>query len=117
MSHIIDAKGRILGRVAVEAANLLRGKGKPEFVPHLDKGDEVTVINTDRVVVSGKKLKSKIYWRHSGYPGGLKGETLEGLMARDSREAVRRAVYGMLPTNKLRDRMIVKLKLFKKDAN
>lgn len=111
--HTIDAKNKILGRLAVEVANLLRGKSKPSFAPYLSKGDKVTVINTDKIKVSGQKLKSKIYWRHSGYPGGIKQITLERAMEKDSREVLRRAVYGMLPRNKLRNRIIKNLKLYK----
>jgi large subunit ribosomal protein L13 len=111
--HTIDAKNKILGRLAVEIANLLRGKNKPSFVPYLNKGDKVTVINTDEIKVSGQKLKNKIYWRHSGYPGGIKQITFERAMEKDSREVLRRAVYGMLPKNKLRDKIIKNLKLYK----
>lgn len=111
--QIIDASNKILGRLAVEAANLLRGKGKPDFVPYLDQGDEVIIINTDKIQVSGRKLKQKIYYRHSGYPGGIKAVVLEAALKKDSREVVRKAIYGMLPKNKLRDKIIKKLKLYK----
>lgn len=111
--HIIDADNRILGRLAVEVANLLRGKNKSSFVPYLDKGDRVIVINTDKIQVTGRKMKQKIYYHHSGYPGGIKGVRLEEAMAKDSRQVVRKAVYGMLPKNKLRDKMIKKLELYK----
>ena len=114
--HIIDAKNRILGRLAVEAANLLRGKGKADFVPYLDKGEEVAIKNTDRVKVSGKKAEQKIYYRHSGYPGGLTETKFAKAMKDDSREVVRRAIYGMLPKNKLRNKVIKKLKLYKGEA-
>jgi len=113
--HVIDAKNKILGRLAVEIANLLRGKGKVDFVPYLDKGDEVVVFNTDKVRVTGKKLKNKIYYRHSGYPGGLKETRLEEAMEKDSREVIRKAVYGMLPKNKLRNKLIKKLKLYRQE--
>lgn len=115
MIYKIDAKNKILGKIAVEAANILRGKGKSQYVPYQDCGDPVEIINTDRVKVTGKKLKQKIYWRHSGYPGGIKARTLEEQMARDSRQVLQRAVYGMLPKNKLRDKVIRKLKLYKTD--
>lgn len=111
--HIIDASGKILGRLAVEAAVLLRGKNKPDFTPRLDAGHEVKVINTDKIRVTGRKLKQKIYYQHSGYPGGIRARRLEEMLERDSREVVRKAVYGMLPKNKLRDRMIKRLKLYK----
>jgi large subunit ribosomal protein L13 len=113
MKHTIDATNKILGRLATEVAILLRGKNKPNFAPHLDIGDEVTVINTDKIKVTGQKMKQKIYYRHSGYPGGLKVRRLEEMMEKDSREVVRKAVYGMLPKNKLRDKIIKRLKLYK----
>jgi len=112
-THTIDAENKILGRIAVEAAVLLRGKNKPEFQRYLDKGDSVVIINTDKMKVSGKKMKDKIYYRHSGWPGGLKSETLEKVFEKDSRQVLRRAIYGMLPKNKLRDRMIKRLELRK----
>lgn len=115
--HIIDATDQILGRLAVKIANLLRGKGKSEFVPYLDCGDEVIVINTDKIAVTGQKMKDKIYHHHSGYPGGIKSINLEELLKKDSREVIHKAVYGMLPKNKLRDQVIKKLKLYKKEEN
>ncbi|MFH1671225.1 MAG: 50S ribosomal protein L13 [Candidatus Portnoybacteria bacterium] len=111
--YTLNAKNKILGRLAVEIANLLRGKGKPGFVPYLDKGDKVIVTNTDKLDFSGRKLKQKIYYHYSGYPGGLTETRLEEAMEKDSREVLRRAVYGMLPKNKLRDKMISKLKIYK----
>jgi len=114
--HKIDATNKILGRLATEVANLLRGKLKPSFVPYLDVGDEVVVINTDKIKVTGRKMKQKIYYRHSGYPGGIKATKLEEALKKDSREVVRKAVYGMLPKNKLRDKIINKLKLYKGEA-
>jgi len=111
--HTIDATNKILGRLAVEVANLLRGKGKTDFVPYLDKGDHVTITNTDRIKVTGQKMKKKIYYHHSGYPGGIKEINLERLMEKDSRQVVRKAIYGMLPKNKLRDKVIKKLTLYK----
>ncbi|MFH1460826.1 MAG: 50S ribosomal protein L13 [Patescibacteria group bacterium] len=112
-AHKIDANNKILGRLAVGAANLLRGKNKTDFVPYLDKGDEVVIVNTDKIKVTGRKIKDKIYYHHSGYPGGLKQITLGEALKKDSREVIRKAVYGMLPKNKLRDKMIKRLKLFK----
>jgi len=111
--HLIDASGKVLGRLAVEIANLLRGKNKPNFMPHLDQGDFVTVINTDKIHLTGKKFNQKKYFSHSGYPGGLKIRKFEELFKKDSREVLRKAVYGMLPRNKLRDRMIKRLKMYK----
>lgn len=112
----IDATNKILGRLAVEIANLLRGKNKSSFVPYLDMGDKVIVINTDKIKVTGRKMKQKIYYRHSGYPGGIKATKLEKAMEEDSRQVVRKAVYGMLPKNKLRDKIIKKLKLYKEEV-
>ncbi len=116
--HKIDAKNKVLGRLAVEVANLLRGKGKPEFMPHnIDAGDPVTVYNTDKVKLTGKKEDQKKYYHHSGYPGGIKEVPFKKAMQKDSREVVRKAVYGMLPKNKLRDRIIKNLKLFKEEVD
>ena len=109
----IDATGKNLGRLAVEIADLLRGKNDPSFLPHVVAGSAVTVTNTDKINVTQKKRDEKLYTRHSGYPGGIKHETLGSLMERDSREVVRRAVYGMLPKNKLRDRFITYLTLYR----
>ena len=111
--HTIDAKGRILGRLAVEAAVLLRGKNTPNFLPRITPENIVKVINTDLMKFTGKKLKQKMYYRHSGYPGGLREEALEKLFARDSREWLKLAVYGMLPKNRTRDKIIKNLKLSK----
>lgn len=111
-THKIDAKNQILGRLAVQVANLLRGKNKAEFVPYLDKGDKVIVFNTDKIKVTGNKLAAKKYYWHTGYPGSVKERLLEDEMKRDSREVIRRAVYGMLPKNKLRDVFINKLTLY-----
>ncbi|KKT27224.1 MAG: 50S ribosomal protein L13 [Parcubacteria group bacterium GW2011_GWA2_43_9b] len=111
--YTIDAKGKILGRLAVEAAVLLRGKNTANFLPRITPENIVKVINTDLMKFTGKKLKQKTYYRHSGYPGGLKEETLEKLFVRDSREVLRLAVYGMLPKNRTRNKTIRNLKLFK----
>ncbi|MCD6528662.1 50S ribosomal protein L13 [bacterium] len=109
----IDATNKVLGRLASKIAILLQGKHKPNFVPYLNTGDKVIVTNTDKIKITGKKLKKKVYYRHSGYPGGLKKITLEELMKRDSREVLRKAVWGMLPKNKLRKQRIKNLKLYK----
>ena len=111
--HTIDAAGQILGRLAVQVANILRGRNKPDYLPYKDMGENVVVFNVDKIKVSGKKMKQKVYYRYSGYPGGLKKRRLEEVMERDSREALRKAVYGMLPKNRLRDKMIKKLKMYK----
>ncbi len=109
----IDAKGKILGRLAVEAVVLLRGKNAATFLPRLTPTNIVKVFNTDLIRFSGKKLKQKMYRYHTSYPGGLKEESLEKLFAKDSREVLKKAVYGMLPKNRTRDKVIKNLKLFK----
>ncbi|HRY52600.1 MAG TPA: 50S ribosomal protein L13 [Candidatus Portnoybacteria bacterium] len=113
--HIIDAKGKILGRLAVEVAVLLREKNTPNFLPRITPQDIVKVANTDLIKFSGKKVKQKMYYSHSGYPGGLKTISLEKLFAKDSREVLKLAVYGMLPKNRTRDKIIKNLKLFKRE--
>lgn len=115
-SHVIDASGKILGRLATEVATILMGKKKPEFVPYLDTGDFVVVTNAKDVKVTGKKMKDKIYTRHSGYPGGLKVETFDKMLARKPEYIIEHAVKGMLPHNKLGSQMIKKLKVFAGEA-
>lgn len=110
--HLIDAKKKVLGRLATEVAGLLMGKGKAYFVRNLDCGDYVVITNGKEVVVTGKKEEGKKYYRHSGYPGGFKSETLRDLRGRRPEEIVRHAVKGMLPQNKLRDRMLRRLYVF-----
>ena len=110
--HVIDAEGQVLGRVATEAANLLRGKHKPIFAPHVDTGDHVIVVNASKLDVSPRKLADKRYYRHSGYPGGLREESLEHLLARDPERVVRLAVRGMLPKGPLGRRMLKKLRVY-----
>jgi large subunit ribosomal protein L13 len=111
--HIINAEGKILGRLASEIAVLLRGKQKPGFLPYIEPKDEVAVFNTDKIKVSGKKMKQKLYIHHTGYAKGLRQESLGKLFSRDSCQVMRRAVYGMLPKNRTRDKIIKNLKLFK----
>ncbi len=113
MEYRIDADNKILGRVAVEAANLLRGKNHPSFDPQKIGTNRVTITNTDKIRVTGTKLTTKLYRRHSGYPGGLREERLGDILAHDSRRAIRMAVLGMLPKNKLRSRVIRHLVLLK----
>lgn len=115
--HKIDLKGKVLGRVSTQIANLLMGKGKPYFVRHLDCGDYVVVVNAKEVAVGGKKEEQKKYFRYSGYPGGLKSETLRELRERKPEEIVKHAVKGMLPQNKLRDRMLTRLYIFSNEEN
>lgn len=110
--HLLDAKGRILGRLATEAAQLLMGKDKPNYAPYLDMGDYVVVINAKEVKVTGKKEKQKVYRRYTGYPSGLREETLEQLRNRRPEEIIRHAVKGMLPKGKLGRRMITKLYVY-----
>jgi large subunit ribosomal protein L13 len=109
---VIDAAGQTLGRLAARIARLLRGKHKPTFSPHLEMGDYVIVVNAARVRVSGKKLSDKVYYRHSGYPGGLKSVTLGELMATKPTRAIEMAVRGMLPHNRLGRKLLRNLKVY-----
>lgn len=115
--HLIDAKGKILGRLATQIAKILMGKDKPYYVANLDCGDYVVVINAADVEISGRKRKQKLYRRHSGYPGGFKEMTFGKMMERDPRKIIRQAVSGMLPKNKLRDRRLARLKIFVDDKH
>lgn len=110
--HLIDAKDEVLGRLATKVARLLMGKQKPSFVPHLDMGDWVVVVNAAKVQVTGKKEKQKVYYRHSGYPSGLKQETLEEARKKHPERIIQRAVSGMLPHNRLHKRRMARLKVF-----
>lgn len=110
--HILDASGKILGRVAAQAAPLLMGKHKPIRTPHLDTGDYVVIINAAQVRVTGKKLLSKAYYRHSGYAGGFRKTTLEEMMVKHPTKAIEEAVKGMLPQNRLGAAMFRKLKVY-----
>jgi len=110
---LIDAEGKILGRLATEVAQLLRGKKKPEFVSFLDIGDFVVIINAEKVAVTGKKLEQKKYYSHSGYPGGITETTLKDLMAQKPEEVIRKAVWGMIPKNKQGRAAYKKLKVYR----
>lgn len=110
--HVIDAKGKVLGQVATEAARLLMGKHKPIFCRHLDTGDGVIVINAAMVEFSGKKGTDKMYYRHSGYPGGFRKASLNEMMAKKPTFAIERAIRGMLPRNRLGATMITKLRVY-----
>lgn len=110
--HVVDASGKVLGRLATEVAQLLRGKKKPYFTPHLDTGDFVVVINADKVVISGKKPTIKIYHHYSGYPGGLRQEKFAELQKRRPQKIIELAVKGMLPHNRLGRRLFTKLKVY-----
>lgn len=110
--YVIDAEDLVLGRLSTEAARILRGKHKPIYAPHLDMGDHVIVINADKVVLTANKADQKIVYRHSGYPGGLKATSFADAQARKPEEAVRRAIRGMLPKNRLGRQMLSKLKVY-----
>ncbi len=111
--HLIDVKGKVLGRVSVEIAQILSGKAKVTFVPYLDQGDFVVVTNAEKIKLTGKKETAKKYMRHSGFPGGLRVETFEKLIIRRPEQVLRHAVIGMLPKNKLAKKMIRRLRVFK----
>src|SRR5438876_11834483 len=108
--YVVDAEGQILGRLATRIADTLRGKGKPQYTPHVDTGDFVVVVNAEKVAVTGKKLDEKLYYRHSGYPGGLKSRPLRDELQRRPTEVLRKAVKGMLPRNRLARDLLRKLK-------
>ena len=110
--HVLDADDVVLGRLAVTAATLLRGKHKPTFAPHVDGGDFVIVVNASKIALGGSKRTDKFYHRHSGRPGGLKSVPAGELLARDPRQVVERAVWGMLPKNRLSRKLINKLKVY-----
>ena len=110
--HVIDAEGMVLGRLSTEVANLLRGKHKPIYAPHVDTGDHVIVVNASKLDLGARKLADKRYHRHSGYPGGLTSESLEHLLARDPERVIRIAVRGMLPKTRLGRQMIKKLRVY-----
>ena len=109
---VIDAEGQTLGRLATRIADTLRGKRKPEYTPHCDVGDFVIVVNAERISVTGKKLEEKRYYRHSGYPGGLRSRTLAEMLDRRPEEVIRKAVRGMLPRNRLGRKQLTKLKVY-----
>jgi large subunit ribosomal protein L13 len=110
--HLIDADGQTLGRLATEIARLLRGKNKPQYTPHIDTGDFVVVVNAEKVIVTGKKAEQKVYYRHTGYPGGLKQTSYEAMLERKPTEILRRAVRGMMPKTRLGRQQLKKLKIY-----
>ena len=110
--YLVDAEGQTLGRLATQIADRLRGKGKPQFTPHVDTGDFVVVVNAEKIAVTGRKLDEKRYYRHSGYPGGLRSRPLREQLERGPEEVLRRAVKGMLPRNRLGRRQLTKLKIY-----
>lgn len=109
---VVDATGKTLGRLATQIADTLRGKHKPEYTPHCDVGDFVVVINAEKVAVTGRKRENKLYYRHSGYPGGLKTRTFAEMIERRPEEPIRLAVKGMLPRNRLARAQLRKLKIY-----
>jgi large subunit ribosomal protein L13 len=110
--YLVDAEGKTLGRLATQIADMLRGKGKPQYTPHVDSGDFVVVVNAEKIAVTGKKLDQKMYHRHSGYPGGLRSRPLRQQLERRPTEVLRKAVKGMLPRNRLARQQINKLKIY-----
>jgi large subunit ribosomal protein L13 len=110
--RLIDAEEQTLGRLATEIARVLRGKDKPQYTPHVDTGDFVVVVNAEKVVVTGRKAEQKVYYRHSGYPGGLKKTSYEEMLERKPTEILRRAVKGMMPKTRLGRQQLKKLKIY-----
>ena len=110
--YLVDADGKTLGRLATQIADVLRGKRKPTYTPHVDVGDFVIVVNAEKVAVTGDKRVKKLYWRHSGYPGGIRSRTLGDLLEKRPEEVIRRAVKGMLPRNRLARQQLRKLKVY-----
>jgi large subunit ribosomal protein L13 len=110
--YLVNAEGKVLGRLATQLANLLRGKNKPIFTPHVDTGDFVVVVNAKKVVLTGKKMQDKIYYHHTGHPGGIREISAEKLLAKKPTEVVRIAVKGMLPKTSLGRQMLRKLKVY-----
>lgn len=115
--YVIDASDKVLGRLAVEIASRLRGKHKPIYTPHIDTGDFIVVINSDKITLTGNKLKQKMYYRHSGYPGGLKSTTAEKMREKKPGNLLHLAVKGMLPKNSLGRQMLTKLKIYSGDEH
>jgi large subunit ribosomal protein L13 len=110
--YLVNADGKVLGRLATELAKILKGKNKPTYTPHVDTGDFVIVVNAGKVTLTGKKMKDKIYYHHTGYPGGIKEMNAEKLLAKKPTEMIRMAVRGMLPKNSLGRQMLRKLKIY-----
>jgi large subunit ribosomal protein L13 len=110
--YVVDASGKTLGRLATQIADTLRGKRKPTYTPHIDTGDFVVVVNAEKIAVTGNKRADKLYYRHSGYPGGLRTRTFDQMIARRPEEVIRLAVKGMLPRNRLARKQLTKLKVY-----
>ncbi len=111
--YVVDATDKVLGRLATQIAAYLRGKHKPQFTPNVDTGDFIIVINAEKVRLTGRKLDQKVYYHHTGYPGGLKAETARQRLARKPEEVIRDAVWGMLPKNRLGRKLFKKLKVYR----
>lgn len=110
--YLVDAEGKTLGRLATQVASIIRGKNKPTFTPYADTGDFVIIVNADKIHVTGNKLNNKIYYRHSGYPGGIKQKTLKQMLETKPEEVLRLAIWGMLPHNKLGRKLMGKVKIY-----
>ncbi|MGZ3525584.1 MAG: 50S ribosomal protein L13 [Thermodesulfobacteriota bacterium] len=110
--YLVNAEGKVLGRLSTELVKVLKGKNKPTYTPHMDTGDFVVVVNAGKVTLTGKKMKDKIYYHHTGYPGGIKEMNAEKLLAKKPTEMIRMAVKGMLPKNSLGRQMLRKLKIY-----
>jgi large subunit ribosomal protein L13 len=110
--YLVNAEGKVLGRLSAELAKILKGKNKPTYTPHLDTGDFVVVVNAEKITLTGKKMKDKIYYHHTGYPGGIKEMNAEKLLAKKPTEMIRMAVKGMLPKTSLGRQMLRKLKIY-----
>jgi len=110
--YVVDAQGKTLGRLATQIADVLRGKRKPTYTPHIDTGDFVIVVNAEKIAVTGNKRADKLYHRHSGYPGGLRTRTFEQMITRRPEEIIRIAVKGMMPRNRLARKQLTKLKVY-----
>ena len=110
--HLVDAQGKVLGRLATQVVRLLRGKHKPIYTPHLDTGDFVVIINAEKIVLTGKKLKDKVYYRHSGYPGGIKSTTPARVLKEKPERVLEEAIRGMLPKTKMGDALFRKVKVY-----
>jgi large subunit ribosomal protein L13 len=115
--YVVDATDQVLGRLASQIATYLRGKHKPQFTPHVDVGDFIIVVNAEKIKVTGDKFEEKVYYRHSGYPGGIKAETVRKRMERKPELVIENAVKGMLPKNRLGRTLAKKLKVYKGSAH
>lgn len=115
--HLLDGRGKILGRIAAQAAVIIRGKHKKNYTPNIEMGDFVVIINAKLIKYSGKRIEQKEYFRHSGYPGGLKSVSLKGLKKVDPTEPIRRAIIGMIPNNRLKQEQVKRIKIYANDKH